>query len=127
MSEDSEGSCPERMVSDDREFTWLVDVGVRELQTDEYVKLLRLSDRSDDVSCELPSCAEAAGDRCEDSSLSLESIRKSTVLSTAASSASALLRRAPQTAQVLPALPASVPQTAQLRLSQALQALPCVL
>ena len=107
---------------------------MRELHTDEYVKLLRLSDRSDDVSCELPSCAEAAGDRCEDSSLSLESIRKSTVLSTPASSvASALLRRAPQTLQAvpalpaLPALPASAPQTAQVRLSQALQALPCVL
>ena len=108
-----------------------MDVGVRELHTDEYVKLLRLSDRSDDVSCELPSCAEAAGDRCEDSSLALESIRKSTVLSTPASSvASALLRRAPQTLQAvpaLPALPASAPQTAQVRLSQALQALPCVL
>ena len=109
-----------------------MDVGVRELHTDEYVKLLRLSDRSDDVSCELPSCAEAAGDRCEDSSLSLESIRKSTVLSTPASSvASALLRRAPQTLQVLPVPQTlqtlSAPQTLQVRLSQALQALPCVL
>ena len=108
-----------------------MDVGVRELHTDEYVKLLRLSDRSDDVSCELPSCAEAAGDRCEDSSLSLESIRKSTVLSTPASSASALLRRAPQTLQVLPVPQTlqtlSAPQIAQVRLSQALQALPCVL
>ena len=75
VSEEREGSCPEGMVRDESEFTWLVEVGVRELHTEEYVKLLKLSDRSDDVSRELPSCAEAAGDRCEDNSLSFDSIR----------------------------------------------------